>query len=455
MMDYDKIYERVVRRGDEILDRRRKRAVKIKHTSYAVSGICAAVIAGTGIWRMTELRELPDERLSEVYISEEDTTDTSSVTSAKTTETSANTSAVRTTVTASSVSESKATETSSAAQNTAVSDTKGVKITETSVHTETKAISQTVPTTAISTVSATTNPVTSAVSSTLRSTATTTKHTTSVTETPMPVTTTKAESAQENFTSTSVIKATTIKHVDIVDDPITTTAAESVSDPQTTTLSEEQMAEIQENTNAMKYINVFSNIEFGGNKYSILDYKISTDDAEKKIGEIELKGSKEHIGYIETTAEIFKVNGYSPDVMIAVKFKDVDRYCRYCNKNYEPDTLGKLISDLSLTADDLGNEAVYTSFKLKNIDREKAWSMMTEDVSAANIYSYCRENNIKLSDNFRFHIRSEENGRRSGFIAVDPYGYILINFNNLKPSCFFIGEDNAWAIIEYFTETYW
>ena len=81
----------------------------------------------------------------------------------------------------------------------------------------------------------------------------------------------------------------------------------------------------------MKYINVFSNIEFGGNKYSILDYKISTDDAEKKIGEIELKGSKEHLGYIETTAEIFKVNGYSPDVMIAVKFKDVDRYCRYCN----------------------------------------------------------------------------------------------------------------------------
>lgn len=442
MMDHDKIYERVVRRGDEILDRRRKRVVKIKHTSYAVSGICAAVIAGTGIWRMTELRELPDERLSEVYISEEDTTDTSSVTSAKTTETSANTSAVRTTVTASSVSESKATETSSAAQNTAVSDTKGVKITETSVHTETKAISQTVPTTAISTVSAASDTI-----------VTTTKHT--ATEIPQTFTTTKAESAQETFTSTSVIKKTTIKYVDIVDDPITTTAAESVSDPQTTTLSEEQMAEIQENTNAMKYINVFSNIEFGGNKYSILDYKISTDDAEKKIGEIELKGSKEHLGYIETTAEIFKVNGYSPDVMIAVKFKDVDCYCRYCNKNYEPDTLGELISDLSLTADDLGNEAVYTSFKLKNIDREKAWSMMTEDVSAANIYSYCRENNIKLSDNFRFHIRSEEDGRRSGFIAVDPYGYILINFNNLKPSCFFIGEDNAWAIIEYFTETYW
>ena len=87
MRDYDRIYERVVHRGDEILEQRRIKAVKIKRTSYAVSGICAAVIAGTGIWRMTELRELPDERLSEVYISEEDTTDTSSVTSTKTTET--------------------------------------------------------------------------------------------------------------------------------------------------------------------------------------------------------------------------------------------------------------------------------------------------------------------------------------------------------------------------------
>ena len=74
MMDYDKIYERVMRRGDEILEQRRKKAVRIKQTSYAVSGVCAAVITGVGIWRMTDMRKLPDSHFSEIETVEDITT---------------------------------------------------------------------------------------------------------------------------------------------------------------------------------------------------------------------------------------------------------------------------------------------------------------------------------------------------------------------------------------------
>ena len=65
MMDYDKIYERIVRRGDEILEQRRKKAVKIKQTSYAVSGVCAAAIVGVGVWRITSSKNLTNNSFNE------------------------------------------------------------------------------------------------------------------------------------------------------------------------------------------------------------------------------------------------------------------------------------------------------------------------------------------------------------------------------------------------------
>lgn len=74
MMDYDKIYERVLRRGDEILEQRRKKAVKIRHTSYAVSGVCAAVITGVGVWRMTNNKRIPYPSISEIEIISDITT---------------------------------------------------------------------------------------------------------------------------------------------------------------------------------------------------------------------------------------------------------------------------------------------------------------------------------------------------------------------------------------------
>lgn len=60
MREYDemalKIAGRIFEKGDEILEKRRKRTVFIKKLSLSVSGVCAAVIAGAAVWHNNDLR---------------------------------------------------------------------------------------------------------------------------------------------------------------------------------------------------------------------------------------------------------------------------------------------------------------------------------------------------------------------------------------------------------------
>lgn len=50
MKNYEDIAERVFRKGDAILDKKRRKTAIIKRTSFAVSGLCAVVITGFGLW---------------------------------------------------------------------------------------------------------------------------------------------------------------------------------------------------------------------------------------------------------------------------------------------------------------------------------------------------------------------------------------------------------------------
>lgn len=69
MKNYDemtrKIAERVFRRGDELLELKRKRAARIKHISFSVSGICAVLMIGFGIWHNAGIRSAVDDLSSE------------------------------------------------------------------------------------------------------------------------------------------------------------------------------------------------------------------------------------------------------------------------------------------------------------------------------------------------------------------------------------------------------
>lgn len=50
MKNYEDIAERVFKKGDAILEKKRRKTAFIKRVSFAVSGLCVVIIAGLGIW---------------------------------------------------------------------------------------------------------------------------------------------------------------------------------------------------------------------------------------------------------------------------------------------------------------------------------------------------------------------------------------------------------------------
>lgn len=56
MKSYEDITERVFRKGDEILEKKRRRTAIIKRTSLAVSGICAVVLVNLGVWKNNNIK---------------------------------------------------------------------------------------------------------------------------------------------------------------------------------------------------------------------------------------------------------------------------------------------------------------------------------------------------------------------------------------------------------------
>lgn len=83
MRSYEDISNRIMQRGDEIIESRKVRAAKIKHTSYAVSGMCAAVITGVGVWRFTSSMPKPDDGHNSYVIATTETTAEKPVTTVK------------------------------------------------------------------------------------------------------------------------------------------------------------------------------------------------------------------------------------------------------------------------------------------------------------------------------------------------------------------------------------
>ncbi len=91
MREYDKmslkVAERVFEKGDEILEQRQKKAAKIRHISYAVSGLCAVLIVCFGVWKILPSMKKPDNSFngSNIVITTENPT-ASETTAAVTTE---------------------------------------------------------------------------------------------------------------------------------------------------------------------------------------------------------------------------------------------------------------------------------------------------------------------------------------------------------------------------------
>lgn len=177
MRKYDKmtlkVAERIFENGDKILEQRKKRAAKIRHISYAISGLCAAVIVCVGVWHFSSSMKMPNENFhgSEIISATEPAateTNTSNVIEHTTTQTAIITTKTET-ATQTTVTTSNATRTEAVLQTTKAPQT--TKVLQTTVHIQTTADNvQTTSATNVSEVTVTTAEGAANVTQTVKST---------------------------------------------------------------------------------------------------------------------------------------------------------------------------------------------------------------------------------------------------------------------------------------------
>lgn len=177
MRKYDKmtlkVAERIFENGDKILEQRKKRAAKIRHISYAISGLCAAVIVCVGVWHFSSSMKMPNENFhgSEIISATEPAateTNTSNVIEHTTTQTAIITTKTET-ATQTTVTTSNATRTEAVLQTTKAPQT--TKVLQTTVHIQTIADNvQTTSATNVSEVTVTTAEGAANVTQTVKST---------------------------------------------------------------------------------------------------------------------------------------------------------------------------------------------------------------------------------------------------------------------------------------------
>ena len=56
MTEYNPITDLVIKEGDAILERKRRRAITVKRVSLSASGLCAAGIIGIGVWHNNNIK---------------------------------------------------------------------------------------------------------------------------------------------------------------------------------------------------------------------------------------------------------------------------------------------------------------------------------------------------------------------------------------------------------------
>lgn len=435
MKTYDETIDAIFSKGDALIEQRRQKSVKIKQTSYAVSGVCAAAIVGVGIWRMNDLKKLPDNRHSEIETMEETTTTgtqtetyTTTSTVVSDTEKTKNTTAATT----------KNTVTSSSQTTTDKGTTK--ETTQSAVKTEiTESASK-----------ETTNIETTAKQTIKHSEITTTQTEKATTIDTTPMTTVQPDTTTKTYDTIteSVIKQTTI----------TTTATNAISgaspngEEGTTTTTTQFTDDITRNLPS-----IFNTISLTG--ADSLDSKmreqgfvysydlINEDDIDDLLKEIHLNVNYEG-NDIERDARIYKIKRFSADAMTAVKFEGRDDYFLYCNKLYAPETLSEFISVFELDSDDYTKKCYRGIMEANNISSEELWDIITGYGSLPNVTESCKGKDFRMQEAIWLELTADQS--KIFKFGIDPHGYIIAGTNTFIPdSYFYIGEEKAEEIIGY------
>lgn len=427
MKTYDETIDAIFSKGDALIEQRRQKSVKIKQTSYAVSGVCAAAIVGVGIWRMNDLKKLPDNRHSEIETVEEMTT------------TSTQTETYTTTSTFVSDTEKTKNTTAATTKNTVTYSTKNVttksKTTETTQITDKTSITE----------SQSRKTTVQASNQTENTTAQTEKAATTDITTKEPATTDTTTKTYDTITE-SVSKQTTI----------TTTAANAISgaspNGEEGTTTTQYTDDITRNLPSIFYTISLTGADSLDSKMRDQEFVYSYKNFNEDVIDGHLKEIHLNVNYegndLERNANIYEIKGYSADAVIAVKFEGRDDYFLYCNKLYAPETLSEFISVFELDSDDYTKKCYHVIMEANNISSEELWDIITGYGSLPNVTESCKGKDFRMQEAIWLELTADQS--KIFKFGIDPHGYIIAGTNTFIPySYFYIGEEKAEEIIGY------
>ena len=328
MRSYEDIANRIMKRGDEIIEQRKLRAAKIKHTSYAVSGMCAAVIAGVGLWKLSSAKDLGNDKFTDSSMIENSTEPTASETVTETKTTS---------VTAAAVTSGGTTTTTAAVttQTTSAASAAASKTSVTTAANTTKAVPQTTALTTLFTEAPTTSASTTSAIITSPEI---------ITEPPSPTSTFDPNVFREIFV--------------------------------------QSFQELAGPAPAGTYYKLSS--------YDAADRLKGSYIRPAHIEKEYTENGRTMLAAADI--DIYSIRGLSgANAMIAAKFPDKIGSYIYVSMDYSHTDLSSLINEMGLSADGLTGEAFTGSQLRKDIDKSSIWALITADTSLPNVYSGAAE----------------------------------------------------------------
>ncbi|WP_298531061.1 hypothetical protein [uncultured Ruminococcus sp.] len=485
---YEKIFDIVVKRGDERLKRKKIIMSRCTHVAFSVAGLCAALIVGFSIWHNKDINDLISRNKDDMEIVSESSTVsvtnsiTADVTSGMVASQVTETIIVTTqTQTVTSVQTSPSAQTSSDAQAVVVAAV-----------TPSQPITTSVTQTATSVSFSTTEPTSSEEQAVSITAGTPVKpQTTSITQTAAitqpPQTTSAAvisdieiyrpdeETIRSKFSEiclddgvvyrlqytdidasvigakkgnnkfTSDDKNKNIRYVidaEIFDVPVE-------SSPKMIAVKFEGIDDIYiyyavtDDVFSMDRVNF--NVRFGKYEYGYVSCGIQRVN-EEKIGKfldkIILNGKNDFTGEnIQFSGKVYEIENISPDCALAVMYDNDPEYHLFRNISYQPETLGQLIYDMDLKNEMIIN-GVYVNHSFYKIDPVKVWEYLLSNEDCEN----CGRESAPCDYGISVDIPTL--GRRNIAINVYSNGFISTNIADSGVR-FNIGTKNVQAFIDY------
>ena len=206
---------------------------------------------------------------------------------------------------------------------------------------------------------------------------------------------------------------------------------------------------------------------FMENKYTTKQTDIDNSNIEKYIGIATLKGHDVYtqIDY-ETKGNVYSIKGINKECAIAIQFENNSGYYVYANLYYRPETLRQFVEDLNLkdTAffgliyynyweQNSKGEKEYSRIKFLNVDNEKIWNMLFDNLELENVYA----DDAKFLAHYDYEILVTVNVPLLGYnnisIQLTDKGYMITNILDTRKG-FYIGEDKVRAFLEYLKNNY-